>query len=463
MHDTSRLALRSALKRLHPTWLAALPVLALAFGCSSSDPAPPATTIASGDGGGPDTTAATSFKVQSLGCGAAGTQSVAAVSGSKVAFASLAPTEGSSPCTTMNGVSDVQVWDVCYAASDGNGGYASTVVTSQPYLTPAGVGLAFDASGEATVAYTGGGPAKLRCGASELFFAKTAGGAFGAPTKVASGSQSAGVVPEQEVQCAAQDVCNSGDATGYWPAVAFAPTGQSAVVFRDLHFGFSNDDFKSSDVEYAAGPGFSRLTIDVSRGGGTYLRLAFTPEGKAAVAHYNADGTRAVWVNVETDSGWHSQKLADGEIGEQLGFAVSDKGLFAIAYYDEGSSRLRYRESSDGTTWSTPSNVDVDGSTGFYPSLAFDAAGDPAIAYYRCNATGPSDPNCDPSRDGLYLARRKGGRWKVELVHGQSGSLEGLYPALAFVNDKVRVAYQAKSLDPASNQNTVTWWVAEEP
>jgi hypothetical protein len=455
MHKTPKLGLRSACG-------AALVALGAASGCSSAEPAPPATTIGGDDGGVPDATAAVSFEVQPLGCDGGGMQSVAAVAGSKIAFASLAPTAKSNPCTTMNGVSEVQLWDVCYAASDGKGGYAGTVVTSQPYLAPTGVGLALDAAGEATLAFTGGGPAKLRCGASELFFAKTAGGAFGAPTSIASGSQSAGVVPEQETQCAAQNVCNSGDATGYWPSIAFGPAGQPAVVFRDLHFGFATDDFASSDVEYAPGPGFSKLTIDVARGGGTYLRLAFTPAGKAAVAHYNADGTPAVWVNVETGSGWHSKKVADGKIGEQIGFSVSDEGLFALAYYDEGTSRLRYTESLDGATWSAPSNVDLDGSTGFYPSLAFDAAGDPAIAYYRCNAKGPSEPNCNAAEDGLYLARRKNGKWRVELVRAERGLFEGLYPALAFVSGKAKVAYQARSFDPASQKNTITWMVAEE-
>lgn len=463
MHDSSTLALQSGNPRSRRVVAAAILALGVTFGCSSSDEAPRATTIDGGTGGA-DAAAGVPFKVQALeGCGAAGTQAVAAVSGAKVAFASLAPTTKSTPCTTMNGVSEVQVWDVCYAASQGQGQYKTTVVTSQPYLTPTGVGLAFDPAGEATLAFTGGGPANLRCGAAELFFAKTAGGTFGAPTKVASGSQSAAVVPEQAVNCAAQDVCNKGDATGFWPSIAFDPSGRPAVVFRDLHFGFATDDFASSDVEFAPGPGFSLLTVDVARGGGTYLRLAFTPAGKAAVAHYNADNNPSIWINRETDAGWQSQKLADGPIGEQIGFAVSDKGLFALAYYDKGSSRLRYMDSSDGATWSAPSNVDLDGSTGFYPSLAFDASGDPAIAYYRCNAKGPSEPNCDASHDGLYLARRKGGKWQVQAVRTQDGTFEGLYPALAFVNGKAAIAFQAKSFDPASQKNTVTWWVAEEP
>lgn len=465
MHQSPRhLPRRSECARSPRACAAAVIALGVTFGCSSSDEsAPRATSSLDGGGGGGPEVGAPPFKVQELeGCGGAGTQAVAAVSGSKVAFASLAPTTKSSPCTTMNGVSQVQVWDVCYAASQGQGRYETRVVTSEPYVAPTGVGLALDPAGEATLAFTGGGPASLRCGASELFFARTAGGTFGAPTRIASGSKSGALVPDQAVHCAAQDVCNQGDATGFWPSIAFDPAGRPAVVFRDLHFGFATDDFASSDVEFASGPGFSLLTVDVARGGGTYLRLAFTPAGKAAVAHYNADKP-SIWINRESDAGWQSQKVADGEIGEQLGFAVSRQGLFGLAFYDDGSSRLRFMESSDGATWSPPSNVDLDGSTGFYPSLAFDDAGEPAIAYYRCNSRGPSEPSCDASQDGLYLARRKGGTWQVQAVRTQSGLFEGLYPALAFVNGKAAIAYQERSFDPVSKQNTVTWWVAEEP
>jgi hypothetical protein len=466
MQDSPGLTPPSGRARSSPALMGAIVACAAVIGCSSDGAAPPATTI---DGGATTASDAssTTFRVQALeGCGAAGTQAVAAVSGSTVAFASLAATTGEAPCTTMNGVSQVQVWDVCYAVSQGQGAYKTSVVTSQPYLTPTGVGLAFDPAGEATIAFTGGGPAKLRCGASELYFVTTKGGAtggtFGTPTKVASGSASAALVPDQAANCV-QNICNSGDATGFWPSLAFDPAGHATVVFRDLHFGFASDDFASSDVEFAPGPGFSMLTVDVARGGGTYLRLAFTPDGKAAVAHYSADRSPSIWLDRQTDAGWASQTVATGPIGEQLGFAVNAKGLFALAYYDQTGARLRYTESPDGATWSAPSNVDLDGSTGFYPSLAFDAAGDPAIAYYRCNAKGPSESSCDAAHDGLYLARRKGGSWRVQVVRADTSNFEGLYPALAFVGGRATIAYQARSFDAASQKSTVSWWVAEEP
>ena len=110
-------------------------------------------------------------------------------------------------------------------------------------------------------------------------------------------------------------------------------------------------------------------------------------------------------------------------------------------------------------TWGTPVSVDLNGTTGFYPSLAFDADGDPAIAYYRCNAT--TGTNCDPTQDGLYLARRQGGTWSPEPVHTDPAVTDGLDPALAFVNGQAVIAFQITSFDPASQTSSSSWWVAE--
>jgi hypothetical protein len=147
----------------------------------------------------------------------------------------------------------------------------------------------------------------------------------------------------------------------------------------------------------------------------------------------------------------------------QLGFAISPHGLYAAAYYDNTSNLLMYTDSMDGTKWSTPATIDTIGYTGLYPSLAFDDNGDPAVAYYRCNATGPAVMSCDPATDGLYLARRAGGAWTREVVSANSAILDGMYPALAFVKGKAVIAFQESSYDPIAKTGTVSWWVAEAP
>jgi len=451
--------------------------LALAFvlpACSSS--APPPAVQTKPDAGVKAGTDAGAYTFKSLGCGPAGTQSVVAVSGSTVAFASLMTCN--LDILGVPSMSQAAVWNVCYAAGDFGGTYTSQVVTSQPYLGPTGVGLAFNASGVPSVAYTGVGstPAMETCGANDLFITSLQGGTFAAPVQVSNGSMSGGLVAAQMGNCS-QNICGLGDATGFWPAIGFDSSGNAYAPFRDIHYGFAADDFAKSDVELAEGSGgtYSILTIDVSRGGGTSNRIAFDSAGLPAVVQFDATGQiPGVYIDRQAVAGsfgaqqaagaWVSQQISTGQVGPQLGFAISPHGLYAVAYYDLGSTRLLYTESSDGNTWSAPVSVDLNGNTGWYPSLAFDASDNPAIAYYRCNGTpGQKTCNPDPTEDGLYLARRTGTTWTPTVVSANSAIEDGMYPALAFVNGKAVIAFQESTTDDVSMTTTVSWWVAEAP
>jgi hypothetical protein len=393
----------------------------------------------------------------------AGYQTVAAASGSKVAFATLSPTNGQAPCAIEGRTgTTAPVYDICVVLPSASG-FVGTIATSQPYAAMMGVGLAFDKTGEPVLAYTGGPSANLRCGASDLMLASVSGGTLGTPRDIAANSQSSGMPPDQAVNCAAQDVCNKGDATGYWPALARDPaSGNLAVAFRDLHFGFADTDFASSDVEFARGDAYSIFTADVARGGGTYMRLGFSPAGKAAIVHYSLDYQPAIWLDHETDQGWESKKLFVGTIHEQLGFAVSSQGLHALAYCDSTRQFLTYSESSDGSTWTAAQDVDRDGVTGYYPSVAFDDSGNPAIAYYRCNDYG-AGTGCDTNKDGLYLARRRAGTWDIQKIGGESGIRDGQHTALAFAGGKAVIAFQSSYYDLVAGSSKAILRVAKEP
>jgi hypothetical protein len=393
-------------------------------------------------------------------CGTAGYQTVAAAAAGKVAFASLATTGQTATCTLVDRTGSGAVYNICVVLPQATG-FSGSIVTTQTYAAMMGVGLALDSSGEPVLAYTGGPSGDYRCGASDLLLAGVSGGKLGTPRTIAAGSQSTGMPADQAVNCAAQDVCNQGDATGYWPSLARDPASSAlGVAFRDLHFGFATDDFASSDVELARGDGYAIYTVDVARGGGTYNRLAFSPAGKAAVVHYSLDRNPAVWLDLETAQGWTSQKLFTGKIRESLGFGISAQGLFAVAYFEEGLRQLSYRESTDGATWTIAELVDRNGVTGYFPSLAFDDQGNPAIAYYRCADSGDS---CEASKDGLYLARRRqGGGWQIRKVWGDASLLDGLYPALAFVGGKAVIAYQASYFDPIAKASKVSLHIAQE-
>jgi hypothetical protein len=458
-------------------WAVVLSPLVLA-GCKKATP--PLAIVTTPDAAATED-AGSGFTIQMLGCGQAGTQSAVAVSGSTVGFVSLAQTSMTQTCTIMpmeNPVmSQVELWNICYAQSNPDGTYTSKVVATQPYNDPTGVGVAFDSKGDPSVAYTGVGmmPSAERCGANDLFVTTSVAGTFGMPVQVSNGSMSDGLVAAQATNCTGeQNVCNQGDTTGLWPAIGYDPSDNPMVAYRDVHFGFAMDDFAKSDVEFAEGGNgsYSVLTVDVSRGGGTYNRVAFTPAGLPAVLTYDETGMNpGVYIDQqvvtgdlgaqEAMGGWTSAQVSTELIGNQLGFAISAQGVYGAAYYDMGVSRLLYTESMDGMTWSTPASVDLTGTTGFYPSLAFDSAGEPAIAYYRCSSHPGMGMNCDPSEDGLLLARRSGTTWAVQVVRADPSVTDGVYPALAFVNGKIVIAYQITSFDPASMTSSATWWVAE--
>jgi hypothetical protein len=462
--------------------LAAAPgILAVEGGACSAVP-PPAAIVAEGGPAEAGGDAGSGFAFQQLGCGGAGTQSVIAVSGNKVGVASLADTGTTQTCTIMPmqmpTTSQVPVWNVCYAEGQWQGTFKSQIVTAQPYVSPTGVGLAFDSMGNPGIAYTGVGsmPAMERCGANDAFFTKASAGTFGAAVQVSHGSQSDALVASQAGNCS-QGVCNQGDVTGWWPSLGFDPSDHAFMAYRDVHFGFAVSDLTAkSDVELAeeqGGGAFSVLTIDVARGGGTSNRIGFTPKGLPAVAQYSTGAMPGVVVDralvggaisaQAADGGWTWSQPFNGQVGPQLGFAIDAQGLMAVAYFDSdpSTSRLFYVESSDGATWSSPVPVDTNGLTGQYPSLAFDPSGNPAVAYYRCSDN-VSVPQCDPAKDGLYLARRVGGSWNVETVHADPSVTDGLYPALAFVDGHVAIAFQITSSDPVSSTSSASWWIAEE-
>lgn len=432
-----------------------------ALGCSSKGPGDGGLVHLDGAAGAEVKPQTVPFTTHDLPeCGQAGYQTVAVASGGKLAFATLATTSRTATCAILNRTATAPVYDVCVVLPTPTG-FAGSIVTSQPYAAKMGVGIALDKTGEAVLAYSGGPAAEQRCGASDMMMAPVSAGKLGTPRTVAAGSSSTGMPADQAPNCAAQDVCNQGDATGYWPSIALDPaTGNLGVAFRDLHFGFADTDFASSDVEFARGDSYAVYTVDVARGGGTYNRLAFAPDGKAAVAHYSLDYHPAVWLDYETARGWQSQKLFVGKIGEQLGFAISERGLYALAYFDEANGLLMYRESTDGVTWTAAENIDRDGLTGYYPSLAFDDQGHPAVAYYRCGDYGAGG-DCDANKDGLYLARRGSG-WETRKVLGDAGVFDGMYTALAFVGGKAVIAYQSMASDPVAKTAKVVLHIAQE-
>jgi hypothetical protein len=478
------------------------------------------------DGGGPPPPVFTVEQV--TGCGQAGYSTQLVVGAGKVALVTMAtnpmmtdcPLAGQ-PCGADGILSScpaqVANFDICYAESVGGAPFTTQIVTTQPYVAAMGMGMALDPSGNPWIVYPGGGPGAKRCGATQLELVKASGGKFGAPITVATSSKSTALVPDaMQTACTSNwanlpGYCNTGDAVGYWPAITFDAMGNAQIAYRDIHYGVPtppNDtdmdavgdtqgaiDFALSDVEYVTGPTFTNtLTVDIGRGGGNYIRMQHTPDGRIAIVHFNLDGwqpdpmgilqpgiVNGIYINHILPDGktWQAVQINGAIIGEAasiggpsatntpiglyygpgdcqqpaclipqqaLSFAIAPNGLHMIAYSDalEPSLAIAVPMSPDGVgDWFPPQVVDDDGITGEYPSLAFGPNG-PAISYYRCNVHDITDQSCNAFNDGLYLARKTETGWTRDNLSRRADQYDGMYTQLAFDNGKMVIAYQTR-------------------
>ena len=350
-------------------------------------------------------------------------------------------------CPRVDGDPPLLRWDVVYAQGDGVRFDKETIATVD-LLAPPGLSLAFDQNGEPAVAFVGGTEALRRCGASDLLLARRSGGAWNTTT-LAVDSTGRPVFTEDQDQCAAgQDQCNLGDVVGEWSSITFMG-GDPLVAFRDIHFGFTQDDELRSDVElYWQGV----MTLDAGWGGGTYARIVVR-DGRPIIVHANAFPSTygsGIWMLTHNEAEWIRTKISpDVDIGYRLGLAVTGDRL-GLAYHAKADQKLIYYESDDASTWRREV-VDTSGNTGFSPWLVFDARGDPAISFHHCGRYDPRSPDCEAGTDSLRFAYRKGGKWttmQIDAATERTG-FDGHYTALAFDGGgNAIIAYQAIFPDP---------------
>ena len=418
--------------RVEYGWARVLPASALLrcvlapFACSKEKP-PPAiveeTYAATANDAG------TSFTSQPLGCGDAGTQSTIAVSGTTVGVASLAQTASTQTCTIKPlgpvMTSQVQLWNVCYAQSNGDGTDSSQVVgTPTWYVGPTGFGSAFDSSGNPAIAFTGVGStaAAERCGANDLFLATSTGGTFGTPVHILHGSEewarrgASGQLPRERVQHGRRDGLV---AKPRLRLAGLPDDGLSRCALRIRRRRFRRVGRRARAV-FELRPGAHRS--NVSRGGGTYNRLAFTPSGLPAHPPVQRHGRRAGRLHrFRTHSAAASPPKRPTAAGRRAACragrsASSSASPSARRACSRPRTTMRRRPPSS----TRPRLTERPGRARRRFTNAFDGPSskprlrserdNPAIAYYRCSATAGTT-SCDSATDGLYLARLVGGTW----------------------------------------------------
>ena len=256
--------------------------------------------------------------------------------------------------------------------------------------------------------------------------------------------------------------CGFGNVVGSHAAVASDGAGDWAVLYRDTHASFAEDDLRRSDVELHRADG-ATLLVDGERGGGAWGSLSFLPDGRLAAAYMveterPGEDLRGIWVAWQSSDGFERAKVSDAGTTHRLSLAADASGRLWLAFYDSGSQDLVVAQSTpvsdseepEYARWSEE-RVDAAGSVGLHPDLALGADGSPSVVYGFCGAV--ADRNCPGNPAGsaeVRLARRRGDSWQIDRVdNGEGRGGVGFYNRLvALEPGRWAVAYQdVRNLD----------------
>lgn len=196
-------------------------------------------------------------------------------------------------------------------------------------------------------------------------------------------------------------------------ALAFSPDGKPAIAYYEPTGG---------DLKYAAfnGTSWQITPVDSTDNVGKSASLAFSPSGAPAIAYYDvthadlkyATRSGGTWAAVTVDS--------TGNVGSTCSLAFSPSGQATIAYHDHSDDDIKHA-TFNGTTWQIVqvTTVTADDSC---PSLAYSPSGQAGIAYQ------------DGDNESIQLALREGSTWEIEPVDSRpvDGDQEYANPSLAF-------------------------------
>jgi hypothetical protein len=196
--------------------------------------------------------------------------------------------------------------------------------------------------------------------------------------------------------------------SGDFSSIAFDSTGKMAYAHYNYKGGFSPGGLryiKDTDGDGLVTDETSVAVTNTFQDQGWYATLAFDPQDRPMIAHYNNDTADLEFAVLDTGLGWVNTIVDSANFtGTYLSMAIDpDNGYPAISYYDASLSDLRYA-AWNGTTWNR-TTIDSTGIVGLHTSLAFDPAdGNPAISYY------------DQTNGNLKLAWFNGTSWQTQNV-----------------------------------------------
>lgn len=322
--------------------------------------------------------------------------------------------------------------DIYYIQHDGTD-WSQPVKVDQTYGPTFGLSLTMDSSGTAHVGYLGGELSLADCSSSDAMIASSSDGqSWNSQTVSGAGG--------------------TGDTVGHWMSVAVDSSGTVHSAYRDVHFGYYEQDGNTKASLWYDGSD----EVVPGNGAGVYATLAFDPQDQPVIAFLNStkmDASGGIQLAFKNGSTWTTQQIRPGSTGERPDLDTDGNGLFGLAYYDPGDEALFYKESAaDLTAWDT-TQVDTNLTrNGEYSSLAYDSQGNPGISYYRCGDYGQS---CNDTKDALMFAYRQGGTWEVYEVDTGGEYRCGMYTSLVFnANDQPVIAYQCVNFDNV-NQNWI--------
>lgn len=369
-----------------------------------------------------------------------------------------------------------------------------------PTLPVGHLDIALDpTTGQPAIATIAGAQALLFCQASDAgLFRRGAGGTWTGPDVAAAASGDAPVdgCPDPCSPAAS----NFGDVVGYYPALAFDPSGNPFLAYKDVHAGgVQADDLRRADLEAAwdQGGGWSNLGVDVSKGAGDYLQVAFDPSGAPVIAYQRPvnfagvdpiQGLHAArWVGDAERAceargdcicmpGWDCVRLRNGPNDQRQDVAVDPRdGTVRVVAYDPGDrvaklwSQDDAAEFSDARTWDLESAIgDARFDEGLEPSIAIDAQGRIGVAYYRCAFATDASGSCPFEDDALVFTwREPGGDWTTEVIdQGPEVGACGRNPALVFAEQDGEttpyVAYLCQNLDGDGGLVDELWVAARD-